>query len=211
MNFGKIFIVSGPAGVGKSTVCRRLLENFNGKLKKIITATTRQPRPGEVDGIDYYFFEEPTFLHHIAEDKFLEYANVYGKCYYGSPVAPVLSNLKHGVDSLLVIDVHGMANVCKNFPQLIPYIVKIFIMPEHLEVLAGRLFQRGSESADSLAQRLKSARREIRYAENYDYLVVSGTKDEDFASMKAIYELENLNSPSTYCEPLPLRRLRQFA
>ncbi|MDR0740708.1 MAG: guanylate kinase [Puniceicoccales bacterium] len=191
MGFGKIFIISGPAGIGKSTVCNRLVESYGGNLKRIVTATTRPPRPGEVDGIDYCFIDEVTFLKYIAEEKFLEYANVHRKYFYGTPLARVSSNRRHGIDSLLIIDVHGVRSIRRNFRQLVEHMVTIFIMPERLEVLTERLSLRGSEKKDDLAQRLQSAKDEIKYAKDYDYIVVSGTKEEDFISMQTIYEWES--------------------
>jgi guanylate kinase len=190
MGFGKIFIISGPAGIGKSTVCSRLVENYGSNLKRIVTATTREPRSGEVDGVDYCFIDEVTFLKYIAEKKFLEYANVHRKYFYGTPIAQVFSNMRHGIDSLLIIDVHGAMGIRKNFRQLAEHMVTIFIMPEQLEVLIERLSLRGSEKKDDLAQRLQSAKDEIKYARNYDYIIVSGSKDEDFISMQTIYERE---------------------
>ncbi|MDR1590947.1 MAG: guanylate kinase [Puniceicoccales bacterium] len=188
MGFGKIFIISGPAGVGKSTVCNRLVENYSGNLKRIVTVTTRNPRPNEVDGVDYCFIDEATFLKYIAEEKFLEYANVHRKYFYGTPLAQVSSNMRHGIDSLLIIDVHGVRNIRKNFRQIANYVVTIFLMPERLEVLTERLSLRGSEKKDDLVQRLQSAQNEIKHAKNYDYIVISGSKDEDFISMRTIYE-----------------------
>ncbi|MDR2372333.1 MAG: guanylate kinase [Puniceicoccales bacterium] len=191
MGFGKIFIISGPAGIGKSTVCNRLVESYGGNLKRIVTATTRPPRPGEVDGVDYCFIDEATFLKYIAEEKFLEYANVHRKYFYGTPLVQVSSNRRHGIDSLLIIDVHGVRSIRRNFRRLVGHMVTIFIMPEQLEVLTERLSLRGSEKRDDLAQRLQSAKDEIKYAKDYDYIVVSGTKEEDFISMQTIYERES--------------------
>jgi guanylate kinase len=188
MGFGKVFVISGPAGIGKSTVCSRLVENYGCKLKKIVTATTRKPRSGEVDGVDYCFMDEATFLKYIAERKFLEYANVHRKYFYGTPMAQVFSNMRCGIDSILIIDVHGMESIRKNFPQLAERTVSIFMMPERLEVLVERLSMRGSEKEEDIAHRLQSARDEIRHAQDYDYIVVSGSKDEDFISMQMIWE-----------------------
>jgi guanylate kinase len=200
MGFGKIFIISGPAGIGKSTVCNRLVENYGGNLKRIVTATTRPPRSGEVDGVDYCFIDEATFLKYIAEEKFLEYANVHRKYFYGTPLAQVSSNRRHGINSLLIIDVHGVRSIRRNFRQLVEHMVTIFMMPERLEVLAERLSLRGSEKKDDLVQRLQSAKDEIKYAKDYDYIVVSGTKEEDFISMQTIYERES-SQPECCAKP----------
>lgn len=190
MGCGKIFIVSGPTGVGKTTVCNRLLEEFRGRLRRIVTATTRLPRPGEREGVDYFFLEEPVFLRYIAEGKFLEYANVHRSHYYGTPLAPVLSNIKHGIDSLLIIDVQGVATIRRTFRGLREHMVTIFLAPERLSVLEERLIERASESPKEKFLRLRSAEQEMRCAKNYDYLMVSGTKEEDFTSLASIYERE---------------------
>jgi guanylate kinase len=190
MGFGKIFIISGPAGIGKSTVCSRLVENYGRKLRRIVTATTRKPRSGEVDGVDYCFIDEATFWKYIAEEKFLEYANVHRKYFYGTPIAQVSSHMRRGIDSLLIINVHGAEHIRKNFHQFAEHMVTIFMMPERLEVLAERLSVRGSEKKEDMTWRLQSAREEIECAKNYDYIVVSGSKDEDFIAMQMIYEGE---------------------
>ncbi len=193
MSLGKIFMISGPAGVGKTTVSNNLIEKFHGRLRKIITATTRLPRVGESDGIDYCFVGEDIFLRYLAEDRFLEYANVHKKYYYGTPIAPIISNIRHGIDSILIIDVQGVQSIKKYFRQLEKHMTTIFLMPESLEVLTERLISRGISNED-LARRLKSAKNEIMLAKNYDYIVLSGTKREDFLSMEMIYGREHNNT-----------------
>jgi guanylate kinase len=190
VDFGKVFMISGPAGVGKTTVSCRLLEYYPKQLKKIITVTTRPPRLGEVNNVDYCFIDEATFLKYIAEDKFLEYTNVHGKHFYGTPIAALFSNIRHGIDSLLVVDMEGVANIRKRFQRLPFPMVSIFMMPENLNVLEDRLRMRDSESPYDLAQRLKSARHEIKLANNCDYIVLSGSREEDFVSMEMIYKME---------------------
>ncbi|MDR3317584.1 MAG: guanylate kinase [Puniceicoccales bacterium] len=190
-DLGKIFLICGPAGVGKSTVCQRLLAHFPEHLRRITTATTRAPRPDEVNDVDYCFIDEATFLKYIAEDKFLEYANVHKKYFYGTPIAPVLSNMRHGIDSLLIVDVQGIRSIRQRLHHLSRLIVTIFIMPEDLGVLEQRLHLRHSESTENLAWRLQSAKHEIKFAKHCDYIVLSGSKEEDFLSMESIYRREH--------------------
>ncbi|MDE6576096.1 MAG: guanylate kinase [Opitutales bacterium] len=190
MNFGRVFIVSGPAGVGKTTVCGRLLAANAESLRRIVTVTTRPPRPEEREGIDYFFIDEPAFLRYIAEDKFLEYANVHRRYFYGTPIGAVFSNLRRGIDSLLIVDVQGMRQVRKRL-QGLGCVTTIFLMPEHLGVLEERLQRRNSEKEEDIRARLRSAEMEIRCAQEYDYVIVSGTRDEDFWSMQQVYSGEH--------------------
>ena len=193
MSLGKIFIVSGPAGVGKSTVCNRLLAEGFGNLKKIVTATTRQPREGEIDGVDYCFLSEDTFLRYIAEDMFLEYANVHKKYYYGTPLAQILSNMKRGIHSLLVVDVQGVATIKKRYHFFGQNLVTIFIRPENIGDLVNRLNTRGSDSDDEIMRRMHSAKHELKCSRYYDYEIISGNKEEDFYSLKSIFQFETEN------------------
>ncbi|MDR2200653.1 MAG: guanylate kinase [Puniceicoccales bacterium] len=190
MELGKIFILSGPAGVGKSTVSRHLVEHCRGRLKKIVTVTTRMARPGEIDGVDYLFMDEETFLKHVEEDKFLEYASIHRKHFYGTPMEPVLGNVRRGIDSLLLVDVQGMMHIRRRLGHLSRQIVTIFIRPERLDVLEERLRGRGSESVDDLEWRLKSAIHEMKFANRYDYIVISGSVEEDFASVEMVHRWE---------------------
>lgn len=190
MSLGKIFIVSGPAGVGKSTVCERLLSENNINLKRIVTATTRQPRKGEIDGKDYCFINEKTFLRYIAEDMFLEYANVHKKYYYGTPISQVISNMKHGIHSLLIIDVQGVSSIRKKYHFLGKNLVTIFIRPENEQVLMDRLKQRNTDDENEIARRIASVQHELKSTRGYDYEIISGTKVEDFYSLKSIFDFE---------------------
>lgn len=204
MRPGKIFIVSGPTGVGKTTVCSRLVATHAKTIRRIVTATTRLPRPGEIDGVDYCFLDELTFLRHIAENKFLEYANVHKKYYYGTPVSQVISNIRHGIDSLLVVDIQGMLTIKKRFAPYSTQIATIFIMPENLQTLEDRLATRATETAEERNRRMRSAENEINYSRYYDYVIVSGTKEEDFLSLEKIY---NIESAKQFCPRCATRLL----
>ncbi|MDR1457539.1 MAG: guanylate kinase [Puniceicoccales bacterium] len=181
-----LFILSGPSGIGKDTVTRRLLQRVGTEnLRRIVTTTTRQPRKGEVNGRDYHFIGREEFLRRIERSEFLEYANVHGDYYYGSSRVDVESTLSEGINALLVIDVAGVEQILKqknNFRT-----VTIFIAPKSLEELKQRIAGRGTETAESMAKRLRTAESEMKMAPMYDHVIISGSRDEDFAALLEIY------------------------
>ncbi|MDR2776609.1 MAG: guanylate kinase [Puniceicoccales bacterium] len=186
-----LFILSGPSGVGKDTVTRRLIQNVGAKnLKRMVTTTTRQPREGELDGIDYHFIDREEFLRRVERSEFLEYANVHGNYYYGSSRSDVESTLSAGINALLVIDVAGVKQILKqknNFRT-----VTVFIAPKSLDELKQRIAGRGTETAESIARRLQTAENEIKMASMYDHVIISGSRDEDFAALLEIYKKAQL-------------------
>lgn len=191
-NSGQLFIVSGPAGSGKTTVCDRMLAEFPG-VQRIVTSTTRQPRAGEVDTVDYYFFDRDTFEAKIAAGEFYEYAHVHSNL-YGTLKAEVQGKLATGIDLLLNIDVQGAAQMretAKNDPLLEGKVITIFIMPQNIEALEARLRGRGTDAEDEVQRRMKVAIEEMKQSPHYDHTILSGTRDEDFAALKAIYEAAN--------------------
>jgi guanylate kinase len=183
--------LSGPSGVGKDTVVKRLLQKVGAKnLKRMVTTTTRQPREGEVDGMDYHFIDREEFFRRIGRAEFLEYANVHGNYYYGSSRTDVESTLSAGINALLVIDVAGVEQILKqknNFRT-----VTVFIAPKSLDELKQRIAGRGTETAESMAKRLQTAENEIKMAPIYDHVIISGSRDEDFAALLEIYEKAQL-------------------
>ncbi|MDR2778834.1 MAG: guanylate kinase [Puniceicoccales bacterium] len=182
-----LFILSGPSGVGKDTVIRRLLKEIGDKsLKKIVTTTTRLPRKDEVNGIDYHFVSKEEFFRRIKESEFLEYANVHGDYYYGSSRTDVESTLSSGTNALLVIDVAGVEQILKQKNNF--RIVTIFIAPKNLDELKQRIVGRRSETAESIAKRLQTAENEIKKASMYDHVLISGSRDEDFMALLEIYK-----------------------
>ncbi|MDR0351614.1 MAG: guanylate kinase [Puniceicoccales bacterium] len=189
---GKLFIISGPAGIGKSTVCKNLLASINGEmLRRVITMTTRKPRSNEVHAKDYHFVSEQYFDNCIEEDLLLEYATVYEKARYGTPKEIIIDGLTNGIHLLLVIDVQGMIGVKKNMPpELLPNVVTVFILPESMNIVIDRLRHRNSESVDEFNQRIRFARDEIAISKKYDYNIISGSEFEDLLSLKKIYEIE---------------------
>ena len=177
MRQGSLILISGPSGTGKGTVCDLLRKN-HPEISYSISATTRQPRPGEQDGVNYYFYDKEKFRQMIDAGELLEWAEVYGN-YYGTPKQKVLDRLNAGEDILLEIDTQGALNVMKAVPEGL----FIFLLPPSLEELANRLKGRGTETEESLQRRLGAAVDEIKIAHNYRYVVVN---DEVEAAEKAI-------------------------
>ena len=177
-------VISGASGTGKGTVCKSLLEDLP-EMFLSISATTRQPRPGEVDGREYFFLTEDTFKTWTTEDKFLEYAEVYGN-FYGTPAHIVDEKLNAGIDVLLEIDVQGALNVMKKCPDGI----YIFLLPPSIDELVSRIKNRGTESDESLQRRIKSATSEIAIGKNYQYIVINDSVESAVEKIKMILAAE---------------------
>ena len=186
MRKGLLIVVSGASGTGKGTVCKKILADLP-EVAYSISATTRKPRPGEIDGKEYYFLSVEEFKAWIAEEKFLEYAEVYGN-FYGTPLNKIEERLNRGEDILLEIDVQGALNVKRKCPDG----VYIFLLPPSLEELKSRIEGRGTENPESLARRLKNAVAEIKIGLEYDYAVVNDTIDNAAEQIKAILTAERL-------------------
>lgn len=170
MNRGQLVVISGPSGAGKGTIYSKVIVATG--MKRSVSVTTRKPREGEVEGVDYYFRTEEQYQQMIAAGEFLETAAVY-KNYYGTPKAPVFENLDNGFDVLFEVDIHGAKSIKKKYPDA----VLIFIMPPSFEILEQRLRNRGTENAQSLKTRLGSARRELGKYEMFDYIVFNDDAD----------------------------------
>ena len=167
-----LVVISGPSGAGKGTVVKELLNLYaknNEKVYLSVSATTRLPREGEVDGVHYYFLKEKDFLKKIKKEDFLEY-NQYGTGkYYGTLKSKVLKYLESGYDVLLEIDINGYKQVIKNYPETIG----IFVMPPSLEVLEERLRDRKTETEEQILKRLETAKEEIKEKDIYPYIIIN--------------------------------------
>ncbi len=166
---GVLFVFSGPSGVGKGTLKAKLFEEFAGRIAYSVSATTRGPREGEVDGKDYFFISRQEFERRVKNNEFLEHAEFAGNC-YGTPRAYVEKLLDSGMNVVLEIDVQGALQVMKSMPEC----VSVFILPPSFEELEHRLRGRGTETEEKIRERLETAKRELPYAPQYDYQIVNG-------------------------------------
>lgn len=188
-----LFIVSGPTGSGKTTICDRLLEAFPEKLVRIVTATTRPPRDGEQNGRDYHFFDPEEFQQKVESGDFYEHATVHGRS-YGVLKEEVDSKLRSNRHALLNIDVQGAESfrkAAKDDPLLASRLVSLFLMLPALDEIQERLEERGGPITD-LEDRLVSAGREMEQWQYYDYTIISGTREEDFLAAASIFRAECL-------------------
>jgi len=185
MKHGLLIVVSGPSGTGKGTVCKELLRKMP-ETAYSISATTRAPRAGEQDGVNYYFLERSAFEQMIAEDGFLEWAEVYGN-YYGTPLAKIRERLEEGQDVLLEIDTQGALKVMEKCPDGI----FIFLLPPSLRELEQRIRGRGSETEESIARRLGAAQSEIAVGRQYGYAVVNRTVKQAVEQIREILSAEH--------------------
>lgn len=177
---GKLFVISGPSGVGKGTICKELMKR-KSNLVYSISATTREARTGEVHGKNYFFLPMDEFEEMIENNELLEYANVYGN-YYGTPRDFVEAMIRQGYHVILEIDTQGAAQIKEKKPDA----VFIFIEPPSMEELRARIQGRNTDTAQSISNRLSSAESEINMAYKYDYRVLNDTVE------KAVHKIESI-------------------
>lgn len=181
---GKLIVISGPSGAGKSTVIKRLID-ANPNIVFSVSATTREPRPGETDGINYYFVSKARFEEMIEKGELLEYAR-YVDNFYGTPREPVYNSLIQGRDVLFDIDVQGAMQIKRTCPTAI----LIFMVPSSFNEIEKRLRGRGTDSDEVIRHRLETARNEYRYAPDYNYLVLNDDPAKAVEEIEAILKAE---------------------
>ena len=188
MKRGKLFVISGPSGVGKSTILKELLQRQEN-IYFSVSATTRQPRPGEVDGVHYHFRTQEDFRQLIEEEALLAWAEYVGN-YYGTPAKYVDDAIEQGRNVILDIEVQGAGKVAEKRPDAI----RIFIAPPSWQELERRLTERGTDAPDKISGRLKRAREEFESAEKYDYVVINDTVEHAVGELEAIMIAEHCRS-----------------
>jgi guanylate kinase len=191
---GILFVISAPSGGGKSTLLRKLAEMDRPDLAYSVSCTTRAPRPGEMHGRDYHFLSHEEFLRRVAAGDFLEHARVHGN-HYGTLRATVQEALDAGHDMLMDVDIQGAAQIRANADfRMRAALVDVFLMPPSMAELERRLRTRATETAEQLALRLKNAEAEMAEWRGYQYVIISGTAQEDFDNFRAILQAERMRS-----------------
>ena len=198
---GILFVISAPSGTGKTTLC----ENLRATPDFIysVSCTTRSPRSGEVDGVDYHFLSKDDFLGRVQRGDMLEHALVHGN-YYGTPKGTVKEALANGTDVLLDIDVQGATTIrSTNDPMVRDSLVDVFIMPPTIEELEKRLRKRGTETEEQLQLRIKNGREESKLWPLYKYTILSGSMEEDLIKFRAIMRAERYLSRRLELNDIP--------
>ncbi|MDF3123558.1 guanylate kinase [Rheinheimera sp. 1928-s] len=183
---GNLFIISAPSGAGKSTLINALLKQ-HADMQLSVSHTTRSPRPGESNGVQYHFTDIPAFKQLIEQEQFIEWAEVFGN-YYGTSKAALTDKLAQGIDVFLDIDWQG----ARQIKQQLPFVTSIFILPPSVEALEQRLNQRGQDSAEVIAGRMAKARDEISHADEYDYWVVNDDLELALQQFSGIIQTQRL-------------------
>lgn len=188
MTPGNLFIISAPSGAGKTSLIKALMAE-DSNLKLSISHTTRQPRLGEQNGVDYHFIDEATFMLMLGEAQFLESAQVHGAS-YGTSQCAVDAPIKAGHDVILEIDWQGAQQVRRIYPQAI----SIFVLPPSIETLEQRLNSRGQDSQETIARRVAAAREEMRHVGEYDYVTINHYFDDALQDLRAVIRSHRLTA-----------------
>ncbi len=200
MMIGTLYIVAAPSGAGKTSLVKALVEQLD-ELEVSVSYTTRPPRPGEKDGINYHFIDREGFQRMVAAGEFLEHAEVFGN-FYGTAKANIFERLRAGIDVILEIDWQGARQVREAFPEM----VGIFILPPSREVLEQRLRDRGQDSEETIARRMRDATEEMSHYREFDYLVVNDRFERSLEELRAIVVARRLRLEA---QELKLRELLQ--
>ncbi|MDD2934595.1 MAG: guanylate kinase [Methylotenera sp.] len=186
MNTGNLFIITAASGAGKTSLIKALLKQ-DAHLKLSVSHTTRKPRPGETNGVDYHFVDDATFLTMLGDAQFLESAEVHG-ARYGTSQSAVDGPLKAGFDVILEIDWQGAAQVRRLFPNA----VSIFVLPPSIETLEHRLNSRGQDSQETISRRVAAAQSEMRHVGEFDYVTINDTFEVALQDIAAIMRAQRL-------------------
>ena len=198
---GLLLVVSGPSGAGKGTICKALL-NKNDQIKLSVSATTRKPRTGEVDGVNYFFIEKEKFTQMIEEGEFLEYAQIYDN-FYGTPKAAIMECLEKGQDVILEIEMQGASQI----KEVCPDGVFIFVLPPSLEELKNRIVGRGTETVEEIEKRFSCAFDEINKIVDYDYFIVNDDVEKSVKQVEGII-LSEKNKVTRYKDSI-IRKFKE--
>ena len=186
---GKLFVISGPSGVGKSTIRKRIINTYNNFWYSI-SMTTRTPREGEINEKDYYFVSKEEFIKNIKENNFFEYAEVYKDIFYGTPKNKVIEKLNNGINVILEIDVEGALNIQNNYHEAI----LIFICPPSIKELKKRLLERQTDKKEVIEERINKAEYEISFKDRYDYIITNNDLEIAIKDIMDIIEKELKNN-----------------
>lgn len=190
-----LLVLAGPAGSGKTTLCERMVDELEN-VERVVTCTTRQPREGEKDGVDYHFLDDGQFDRATETGAFLEWARVHTNR-YGVLKKSIQEKLDHHIDIVMNIDVQGVANIkaaAEEDELLSKRLVTVFILPPDLEVVRERLRGRGKDDEAEIERRIQTAKGEVKLWPEFDYVITTKTKDEDYASLLGIWKSEKLRS-----------------
>ena len=185
---GNLIVFSGPSGSGKGTILKELFDRYPDIDAQVsVSATTRQPRPGETDGVNYYFVTRHEFESRIEQGGFYEYAQFCGN-YYGTPKAEVLKKLDEGIDVILEIEVQGAMKIKEQVPDA----VMVFVLPPSFKELRSRLINRATEPDDVIDKRIEAARAEVEYIKHYTYVIINNELECATRQLKSVLEAEHL-------------------